>query len=511
MAKFIFVSTHLAEGQLMYISEAFQMLCAVNAIIIGNYKETQLVYSFNPFEENIANKFYEIKGNSRKISKLFPDKTKNLKGYKYETMSRNSFPSIYVNKEGDVEGTMLNFMRTVAKHQNTTSHDVLVTKRKHHYMIKNKIYSGKIDTSLSPVPHYAINNLGAMKMVNTFETDGFCAILPYPERKSFLSYAFKRYDTWTWILIAATVIIFVIVWHFLNKHARGNPNSAGYMFFAFIAFFIGQGVEFRENRLLQKVLIQLMVMMTFILGNAYQSVLISFMMESRYGDRISTIEELIESNYTLKVDELFNITLMQTDDYMGLHPKIISIFREGDFKKLGEISANKTGVVLMCSVIDTLFKSTDITLNVDHNTIDHFYRLPQKFYSFYKFIPTALYSPLADKLQDYSLRIFESGIKQHWTTMISLEDMSEVKKREAIAYEEFYFNLKDMMGAFYCLGVGLSLAFVAFVFERLWWRYFQYFSLRAFRRNVCRIWRRWRNRNRVQPRVFIRVRGRQRV
>lgn len=49
--------------------------------------------------------------------------------------------------------------------------------------------------------------------------------------------------------------------------------------------------------------------------------------------------------------------------------------------------------------------------------------------------------------------------------MLSFEDMAAVKQREFNANEELFMDLNDMAGAFYCLGIGLIAASLAFLLE----------------------------------------------
>jgi hypothetical protein len=62
--------------------------------------------------------------------------------------------------------------------------------------------------------------------------------------------------------------------------------------------------------------------------------------------------------------------------------------------------------------------------------------------------------------------------------LLSFEDMAEVKKREYNANEEYFLNLGDMKGAFYCLGIGYALALIAFVMEIFYFDFMQRLRLR---------------------------------
>lgn len=481
----IFITTETDRKNLVKVASFFFTMGALNSIIVTQKRESQIVYSFNVFAKEKREKFYEISCESATIDCYFPDKLKNLHGHSYRVTTYNEFPRVYtVNNK--FHGTALDFLNTVVRHQNATYKNSHVWEE----IFLESFIHNKNDFSLNSVAVLDPKAFSKMEFVNTFETDGFCVMLPHAERKSFFSFVLKPFDLWTWIFLMASVIGLVIAWYFLNKHSTANPNSAGYFFFALVSFFLGQGLNFREHRLMQKVLIQLMVMMTFILGNAYQSELISLMTESRFGDQLSSVQDIIDSDFTFHTDPTFLKMFESSEINEGSERRFMPLKNQVKDLNFKELASEGVGLILPCSVIDSLYMNAGDLFDHNKDAIDYYYRLPTQLYSYYLRFPMGPFSPFTERLQEYSLRIFESGIKEHWKTMRNFEDMAEVKQRKIIANEEFYMNLQDMMGAFYCLGIGFALSTLAFVVEI--WRF-----------NFRQWMRRWRNRNRVDPQVFI--------
>ena len=64
-----------------------------------------------------------------------------------------------------------------------------------------------------------------------------------------------------------------------------------------------------------------------------------------------------------------------------------------------------------------------------------YYELPQKFYTFYKKFPTPAYSPFYEKLEEISLRVFESRIEQQWSDVVPYEDTLANMKHEYMENE----------------------------------------------------------------------------
>jgi hypothetical protein len=124
-------------------------------------------------------------------------------------------------------------------------------------------------------------------------------------------------------------------------------------------------------------------------------------------------------------------------------------------------------------------------LNHDETAIDFYYRLPEKFYTFYMNFITPPNSMFTERLQDYSLRVHESGIKQHWKVSFGFEDMEAIKQRQSEIDEEFLLKFDDMTGAFYYLAIGCALASVTFFGELM----------------LARFWR--RQKNRIEPETTV--------
>jgi hypothetical protein len=492
--KFIIITMKFIQEHMILISKCFLKIGTNNAVVISPTNETMMVLYPMSFYHWKEAEFSGLINNSNQIESHFKEIIRDMNGIPYRVLLRNEYPNVFL-KSSMIHGVNWELMKTVAEHQNTMIINYYMYDHSSLQIWLDKLRTGHVDVALMTDPLFDTKML--LRFVNTFSTDGYCVMLPYPERKSFFAFLLKPYDAWTWMCITITLICLVVVWHFLNKHSTRNPNRAAYILFAFVAFFLGQGAEFREHRLIQKILIQLLILVTFVLSNAYQSVVISLMTESRYGEKIETIEGVFESEFKFKAPLTFMELLNQSSDSSKLRDKIIGILYSEDFVSLTGLSKNRTGIIAKCRIIDTLFKDTSGMFDADQRAIDHFYKVPEKFYTFFEHFSMSYGSPLTHTMRDYSLRIFESGVRQHWMAQLTKEDMTAVKERETVANEGFMLNLLDMSGAFYCLAIGCSLAFIVFLVE-----------LASTTECMKKCMRRCRNKNKVEPVVaplFIRV------
>jgi hypothetical protein len=496
------------------ISSFFYTLRILDVVFVGEKENGDLeVVSYNPFEREAAKKVYEVDmKNGTTIDVVFPDKLKDLKGYKYKVSYIDQFPGIFTEKidknRQRLSGINLKLMRAITSHQNASInvHNFNRLQNKQQLFIET-LNKKQMDLILNTELLISGRDAARYQMVNTYETNGFCMMLPYPPRKSVFSYFMKPFDMWTWILITASLACLVTVWHLLNRQSFSSPDSSGYFLFGFVSFFLGQGIEFHNNRLMQKVLIQLMIMMTFVLGNAYQSVLTSMMAEARNGDRITSIQEAIDSDFSFIVDKVFEIKLEMSEMKDEFGPKISATVESTESLKFNKLAAEKKGIVLGCNDMERIFHDTKHLFPVDDQVADFYYRVPGKVFTYYAKIPTAPYSMFANKLQDYSLRIHESGMKEHWHTLLSFEDRETIRQRRFDANEEFLLNLQDMTGAFYGLCIGLALALISLVLEICNSDVIQHLKWRKIKKACRKRLRCWGTRNRVVPlRIEVRPR-----
>jgi hypothetical protein len=452
-----------------------KILNAVLVFVLHNRSEYKLFfYSNEPFDMNLA----WITNVDQSVSYLFYDYLKNMKGHAYRAIYLNSYyDSMSYARLVKPEDA---FLDIILKHQNATV--------KFNPFLWN-FYVHKADFILTPEsPIISDINL----YIYMFYDNGYCAMVPLPKRVSFFEYIMEPFELWSWLCIAFTVLCLVVVWHFLNKRtSTQNSVSATFFLFAIFAFFMGQGVSIHHNRMIQKVLVQLMVLMTFILGNAYQSVLIS-MMTNAHEMRITTVQGLIDSDFRILSDYQFKLFLTNPEDHKILRRKILPKdlnLCNVDFKHSYE---NNIGFVMKCSDMEIAFlKKLPRTRNID----EYYYKVSEKVMNHPSYFISAPKSPYKDRLSEYSLRIFEAGLRQTW---IWIQEKMAAQSRAAKTTETHTVDLKDVIGAFYCVGIGYIIATITFVLEKLDLELNKNSMVITMLKRVRRKWRQWRK-NKIGP------------
>jgi hypothetical protein len=162
----------------------------------------------------------------------------------------------------------------------------------------------------------------------------------------------------------------------------------------------------------------------------------------------------------------------------------------------------RTTVSSFCDVTQqtTCFTPTTNDFNRGSPT-DSFFILPEKFFTLYETLMTGRVSPFIDRFAEISLRIFESGIKQYWKTLMhQLTDEIDLTQISIIK-EDYLLKMGDLKYVFYIWAIGLLLASIAFALELLCHKYHVYIRRMWIMRMIRRLT--WVERSERRERLMI--------
>lgn len=236
---------------------------------------------------------------------------------------------------------------------------------------------------------------------------------------------------------------------------------------------------------MQKRILQLTIFLNFILGNAYQSLIIASITDSHYGTKITTINEMLSNDYSYYVSRVFEAELNGSDYYQRMKGKFVKNLETLalNYKKL---SSQRIAIVTTCSHLDSILDKTNMHESHDERSFEYYYKLDEKFSSFFLALPVKKISFFREALQKLSLEIFESGIKQATT------ELNQQKKTKAFIVTEDYnnanymLNLRDISPAFYLLIIGLVLSSIAIIIETFWNDFMRHNLQRCFTKFLIR-------------------------
>jgi energy-coupling factor transporter transmembrane protein EcfT len=333
------------------------------------------------------------------------------------------------------------------------------------------------------------NMLKYYKLINTYQTDGYCAIIRYPNHESFLNHMFQPFDDYFWIFFILSLICACIVWKLHRRYRDGN--SVGYFVFGIYAAFFLQAIPFRRNRPMQTFLLNVFVFMLFIIGNAYQGMMISILMDHNNDKYIQSVDDLVNRD-DLKIYADIGLATAMNESYPELYAKLNIVYEwiESDayfhqFRDLIVKNDHSQVLIVLCDFVDKLL---DVKMCFG-TARDYHYVMTDQILSFYNYMVAAKRSPFADRINEYSLRIFEGGIQQYWKVINGYRTYNpHLKKFDGIDFVNFATEYALV------LGIGFGLATFAFIVEIICGRYGEQLKV-AF----IDFWKFMTRSNRVRP------------
>lgn len=387
---------------------------------------------------------------STNFDSIFNDKMRNLNGYSYKIVVGDQRPRLDCEDSDNCEGIDLTTMRIIAEKQNAR----IVLRHVETGTVRwTQEYIQQLSQSDMAIVTAArsIGDINNYYLLNTYDEYAFCAAVPIPPRLSFLEFSLVPFDLITWLTFAVLVVACAILWKLLSR----LPRSAWRFIAAVAADFVGQSVEMQGDRRVLVLLLKLCLLMSFILGNAYQSLIIAFMMTSREGVRFKTFNELIDSGITIAAPG----DVQQWISFKGQDIK--SVYKAPMFHT-NEFAFRNFSWITRCDVLDLYFMTTKALS-------ENMYILPDTTMKGFEKIVLGLGTH--ETLQRYFDRLFETGIRQYLLNSLQLQEKQKIfelrQKNEYLEKEEYLLTLADIYGIMFILLGGLTTSFLVFTLEQI--------------------------------------------
>lgn len=421
---------------------------AWNCVVVSFDKRLQ-VFSSNLFSKS----FYEVDDRFQNSS-AFPYKLKEMNGYEMKIIvGKQVARMVSRNRRGTYEGVDLAVMDIVARIHNATIKQIDIQARNRDWSqdMLSYLHEGKAEMSL-------LTNFEAIKLepywrtINTYDENGYCALVLIPERLTFLHYILEPFDVYSWILMFMVVAPSALIWKLVR---RTDSNTTFSFVYGVTVSFFGQSIPFNRNNRMQSAILQLCFLMTFIMGSAYESLIIASMSYSRDGKRMKSFDELFASGQQLSVASALLEQLKMSNE-SKLLKNMMTIYQNS---KLPAALQMKT-VISRCDALNFMYSS--------NGWAKSFYLLPDIIMTNYETFMLKMFSPFHGLLKYYFDHIFESGIRQHLKETLKLSRKEAEAAREVDYHEtdnEKLLALKDVSGIFYILLAGNVVASVLFLFE----------------------------------------------
>jgi hypothetical protein len=393
------------------------------------------------------------------LDQIFPDKLKNLFGYSYKFLRYVDFPHS-VDVKGRPHGIYIYFMTEILKQQNANFHvkKFLISPEMIHKHLEDELISKDFDFcpgTLLVLP----NGYGELVTIQTYRTDAFCVLVSKESKKSFVAFLLSPFDAWTWIIFFVSLFgctVIYVLFRRLKKFSEILRAGADYMF-AIFGLFLGQGANFLNPVSLRNFFSQPMIFFVFLLGAVYQSLIIAFMFDNRYGQTIETFEDLKTSDHIIYADLYFTHVIESSESDKAFLTRIRGVTNLLDLTlmEFNESSA----IIVGCQHADYLYNNFE-------SISSNFYRLAEPVHPFFVYFVTQKSNPFAQKIQDYVLAFTESGLMKSFADQYK-QIFNQVHNHESQSpdLDENYLTFEDFTGTLIILLIGYILAVLAFILE----------------------------------------------
>lgn len=228
---------------------------------------------------------------------------------------------------------------------------------------------------------------------------------------------------------------------------------------------------------------------TFILGNAYQSLIISFMTASRNGTMYNSFNDIFNYNeFNFIVDSMFLSYFKTSDEYLKLshrmeesHQNLDQVWKF-DFE---ELANNNTVLIMLCNIAEHLLYAKNDRKQFQANALKFYYLLPDRMHSFFEKLVLSLNSPFYDEFQRFSTLLFESGVRQYWNAMKFFDDVRADDEVKRIEDEQYLLNMEDLYGVFVIWVLGIVTAGFVLMIEVSWFECLRHLRIKFIRNKNC--------------------------
>lgn len=452
----ILPKTGLTNADILYPGQTLTASQTLNFIV--PYIQGNMVIGI--YRGDILRGEFETISGTTDTNVLFNDNLRNMQGYRYKALLYPDDKRLR-KKDKKFFSPEIQLMQTIAEKQNATFYPDSNTSK----VLKagDAIVNGEVDMILNLGSYSgAWNNHNFLKTVNTYETNGLCALVPIPlSYETFLKFIIKPFHENVWYALILALVLASLVWQTFYKLFDDGMVSGLNMIMDIMFTFIQQSVNIRRGRFVLIIMLQIFIFMMVIFANVYQGVVTSILMEPTKHVKANSIYDLLYMEYDFYSD---NATYQAFQDYdngqeivQKIKPLEEWLYNSNYIKQFQNVMAvnSQNVLIVLCNAVDELLET-----QIDENTrgYDVYYHLPQKVLSFYEKILLPRQSPFHERLSELSLRIHESGIKQHWSMMMKKFDKTQ-------GYDPSVLKMAEMKPIFKTYLQGMVVAFLVFLVE----------------------------------------------
>lgn len=404
------------------------------SVLLSIHGNSLSVYYYNQFTNELVRK-----NDCSWIARFLNDNhLRDVGGYRFAVAKRDIFSYIML-EPGDnyCFGPMAEVVSTFCKHINATLawRPLVVTNS------VEKVYIQWFNQkSLSMAPYFFVT---LQDHIYPHNFDGLCLLLPEKTIDSYFKHLGKPFtiSAWISILVTATVI------QLLNLRFRRTFRRS-----ILAAVFFGTSNSVGQT-LFERMLLLTLSILLFILMEAYQAKMISFILTNKYEPHMRTVEQFLQSPLPICTHSELVVS------FLGTYSQ--------DLARKTVLEAEQPTLQTNCSyftLCETAYRYVhENTENFDSETqLRRFYVLEE--YVLWNVRTSSLdrLEPFAERFREINDRLFDGGLWQHWREPF-------LKQMELPAeMEGDVVSFRDLTMLWWLLVFGLLVSFVVLIVEKVY-------------------------------------------
>ncbi|XP_053663589.1 uncharacterized protein LOC128712739 [Anopheles marshallii] len=425
-AKFVILmgatSFQRKETAVAYM-EKFSILNYI-LIPVTNSSSSLTVYTKHQFTDQE----YYFRSDDRPVQQFFPDKLRNINGYKFQMHGITAYPYMVFDDEGYVYGLVPNFLKIVIRERcNGTS---------------SLTENSKLRAALDGYFNIEEERLSYQHTLYFREESGIHIVCPVRTVRDFLRHLLKPFSIGIWLILAG-LFAFCRVVQILF------PDLYRYDLIA-LTFFGGGGIEYQQPFTFRVITLTLAVLV-FFLSEAYNTKIISLMSLAKFYEQPQTIDELRNSDFRILSSRAGTEFLGPISNNFLSYPATLRAERRLGFRVLEHY----------CSMMH-LGNAWIAVSQAMNNLYVGLYIVEEPLLINKNLIQLAQHSPFFDLFVKIFGLLNDSGV---WTYMLTQSKAMLYESIEEAPFQEVIFFFNDLYCVWILIVVGWLISTVCFVGE----------------------------------------------
>ncbi|KAG4075453.1 hypothetical protein HA402_015106 [Bradysia odoriphaga] len=456
-------------------------------VIVHTDDSEEIVLQYNPFDESVN----VVEGASRlERTDLFMHNRGDLRGRKLVISMHEQFDRAVLKKNGmrgytGVDGLIADLLeeRMNLTFQYTTPHEMYNGNRNSGVIGDLTVGNAEMSFNADSLAQPLVNDVAATE---PFERNDMCILVPKAGNEPIIWNLLRTMSKTTWIITLLSIVVMMWIYRW-TQSVQKLIHSRKYPFYEYswkdvstIIFqsFFGDAIRRIPESMPLRILIIGWCIYSFLITNAFQAKLISSLVLPKALDDIKTVEELGHSNLEIKYPRALGQLIQKYTDNGTmniLRDQLVEVESWSEFDAFINNKSSTSAYIMMRFHADLMEKRNfdKITGKPFYKTMDH------SFLTFPRVYFLKLGSKYVDHVSELLRRFHESGFIVKWTKqsefisalhgMIPVDDIEEEDVDEADI--KVVITPEHLQTSFFLLVLGLIVASLAFVGEKMYFRW----------------------------------------